>query len=203
MRPIPILFTALMLTACARSEPAATDQVEDTASSAQRVPETDAALADDPITPGSWEASAQGEAQAVLYRGDKGEQLFNIGCDMRGGLVVQRPGLVARGNLALMQMRTADVVRRVAVNAASGPRPQVEARVPYNDQLIAALLTFDEPLEVRYEGGETVVLPPSSTVSDLVRTCQQSNASGNGQPGATNDAAPAASAPAAEPPQAQ
>ena len=190
MRHIPLILLTVLATACAKSEPA--DQIsEEALNAAGPAPQTDGALAEDPVTPGSWEASAQGESQAVIFRGPEGERLFSVACDLRGGLVVQRPGLIARGNLALMQLRTADVVRRLAVNAAAGEQPQVEARAPYNDQLTAALLSFDEPLEVRYEGQDTLLLPPSPVVGDLVRTCQQvGSASGQAPVAAQNEAEP-------------
>jgi hypothetical protein len=164
-----LLMTATMIAGCARTEPASENAGEDVAAPALQ----QEAGAGERTTPGNWEASAQGESQSVTFRGRQGETLFTIACDLRGGLVVQRPGLVARGNLALMQLRTSDVVRRLAVNAGSGPQPMVEARVPYNDQLIPGLLSFDEPLEVRYEGLENLDLPPNPIVGDLVRTCQQ------------------------------
>jgi hypothetical protein len=192
-----ILLAALVLiAACARTEPADETPGDDLELANAAAAREAQAGSDDPTEAGSWEASAQGDSQSVTFRGPEGETLITVGCDVRGGLVVQRPGLVGRGNLALMQLRTADVVRRLAVNSAAGPQPRVEARVPYNDQLIAALLSFDEPLEVRYEDLEPLTLPPSPIVSDLVRTCQQT---GNA---ATQAAAQAAGAPP-EQPQAQ
>lgn len=202
-----LLIGCGLLAACARTEPA--DQSSSDPMVAPALTAEEQARADDPTTPGSWEASAQGESQAVIYRGPEGETLFTIACDLRGGLVVQRPGLVARGNLALMQLRSADVVRRLAVNASSGPGPLVEARVPYNDQLIPTLLSFDETLEVRYEGLDALTLPPNPLVGDLVRTCQQSSNAPVANPGAAppqaQDPAPAQPAqPApAQPAQAQ
>ena len=182
MTRLPLLFlTAALVTACAQTEPADSNAGDDLQQIAQ--PTIDSA--EDPTSPGNWEAGAQGEAQSVAFRNPDGETIFTIRCDLRGGLVVQRPGLIARGNLALMQLRTADVVRRLAVNAATGEQPQVEARVPYNDEVIASLMRFDEPLEVRYEGLETLVLPPNPLVADLVRTCQQTTSAGGataGQP---------------------
>ena len=166
-----LLFTAAFLAACAQTEPAETAAADDV----QEVELPTLDTAEDPTTPGNWEAGAQGEAQSVAFRNPDGQAVFTISCDLRGGLVVQRPGLVARGNLALMQLRTADVVRRLAVNAGNSGEPQVEARVPYNDEMIAALMRFDEPLEVRYEGLETLVLPANPLVGGLVRTCQQTN----------------------------
>ena len=167
-----LLLTAAFATACARTEPADPTPGEDLE---LNQPDLDAS-SEDPTTAGTWEAGAQGQSQSVAFRGPNNDVLFTLTCDIRGGLIAQRPGIVARGNLALMQLRTADIVRRLAVSAAAGPQPQVEARIPYNDQLIAGLMSFDEPLEVRYEGLETLVLPPSPLVGDLVRTCQQTSA---------------------------
>lgn len=166
------LIAALAVTACARSEPVGEDFGEDTANGANALAEE---LADDAeqVRSGSWLPGAEGAAQAIAFQEPNGEVLFSIRCDDRGGLVLQRPGPVSRGNLALMQLRTGDTVRRLAATTAAGPQPMVQASVPYNDQLIGALMTFDEPLEVSYEGLETLVLPPSPAVGDLVRTCQR------------------------------
>lgn len=186
-----LLASALMLTACARSEPANPDPGEDLELGQRGLAEQDTAMPEDPATAGNWEASASGEAQSVTFRGGQNDILLTISCDLRGGLVVQRPGLVARGNLALMQLRTADIVRRLAVNAAAGQQPLVEARIPYNDQLIPALLSFDQPLEVRYESLDTLILPPNPMVGDLVRTCQQASTSGPTAAPAPSTAPPA------------
>jgi hypothetical protein len=193
MNRFSILLLSVLAAACARTEPADPTPGEDLEEAQAPLDDLGAA---DPTTPGRWEAGAQGESQAVIFRNQQGEALFTMRCDLRGGLIVQRPGLVARGNLALMQLRTADVVRRLAVNAGAGPQPQVEARVPYNDQLIAALLSFDEPLEVRYEGLDTLNLPPSPIVGDLVRTCQQTGGTPAEAEAQTNAAQPQ---PGAEP----
>lgn len=171
-RTLPLLLmTAALLTACARTEPADPTPGEDV----EIAPAEDQSADEDPTASGIWEASAEGQSQSATFRNPQGETQFTISCDLRGGVIVQRPGLIARGNLALMQLRTADVVRRLAVSATAGPQPKVEARLPYNDSMIAALMSFDQPLEVRYEGLETLVLPPSPIVSDLVRTCQRAS----------------------------
>jgi hypothetical protein len=165
------LIAAFALAACARSEPVDEEFGEDLANADNALAE---ALADDDeqVRSGSWLPGAEGAYQAIAFQQPNGEILFRIRCDDRGGLVLQRPGLVSRGNLALMQLRTGDTVRRLAATTAAGPPPMVQASVPYNDQLIGALMTFDEPLEVSYEGLETLALPPSPAVGDLVRTCQ-------------------------------
>lgn len=168
-----MLIAALALTACARSEPVDEDFGEDVEVPANALAES-LAETEEATRSGNWLPGAEGAAQSIAFQAPDGEVLFSMRCDERGGLILQRPGLITRGNLALMQLRTGDVVRRLAVTTSAGASPQVRASVPYNDQLIGALMTFDEPLEVRVEGLETVVLPPSPAVGALVRTCQSS-----------------------------
>jgi hypothetical protein len=195
-----MLIAALGLTACARSEPVDESFGEDINIAANAAAESPTE-AEEMVRSGTWLPGAEGAAQSVAFEAANGEVLFSIRCDQRGGLILQRPGLVSRGSLALMQLGTGDVVRRLAVTTAGGETPQVQASVPYNDQLIGALMTFDEPLEVRYEGLETVVLPPSPAVGDLVRTCQSSAGAAAIGAEPANEAAPAATNATADAPE--
>ena len=128
----------------------------------------------DGMTAGGWQSAEDGGGQSVAFRSTSGELLFAIACDVRGGLLFERHGLVPRANLGLMQLRTGGVVRRLAATTASDDEPQVQARAPYNDQLIPALMRFEEPLEVRIEGLRTLMLPPSPAVRELTQRCQRS-----------------------------
>ncbi len=168
MKPI-LLLTAAALASCADTGAPVTDSDANEVAAVDVVDEKD-----DGTTSGSWQAADDGEARSVGYLAPDGELLFSIACDRRGGLVFRRHGLVARANLGLMQLRTGGDVRRLA--AATGPddQPQVQARAPYNDQLIPALMRFDQPLEVRVDGLETLVLPPSPAVGELTEACQKS-----------------------------
>jgi len=197
-----IMVAALGLTACARSEPVDEDFGQDVELTGNALAETLSEDREEDSRSGTWLPGAEGAAQSIAFQAPNGEELFSIRCDERGGLVLQRPGLVSRGNLALMQLRTGDVVRRLAVTQSGGATPQVQASVPYNDQLIGALMTFDQPLEVRVDGLETLMLPPSAAVGSLVRTCQ-SAAGAVAVVGATpGEPANTVAPPAAEEPQA-
>lgn len=196
-----LLIAAFAVTACARSEPV--DETPENIAIADPL-EDELNEDEDAAAAGSWQPGAEGAAQAIAFQAPNGELLFSIRCDIRGGLILLRPGLVTRGNLALMQLRTGDTVRRLAATTTGGSQPQVQATVPYNDQLISALMRFDEPLEVRFEGLETLVLPPSPAVGDLVRTCQQDvDAAQSVAAGGDNAVAPAPPAPAEPQPQPQ
>ena len=146
-----------------------------------------AAADDDGLTAGVWQSTADSGDRSVAFRSPNGELLFAIACDVRGGLLFERHGLVPRANLGLMQLRTGGDVRRLAATTVADEQPQVQARAPYNDQLIPALMRFEEPLEVRIEGLETLLLPASPEVRELTQRCQR----GSRPPAAAAPAAPA------------
>ena len=141
----------------------------------------------DGMTAGGWQAAADGGDRSVAFRSPDGGLLFAIACDVRGGLLFERHGFVPRANLGQMQLRTGGNVRRLAATTVADEQPQVQARAPYNDQLIPALMRFDGPLEVRIEGLETLMLPPSPEVRDLTQRCQR----GSPRPTVPGPAAPA------------
>ena len=162
----PLAFTvALLLAGCARTEEANQSQADQAGNLAAQAggPASEA----DSLTQGAWTVGSE-----ASFEGPSGAVELVIRCDQRRGLIVQRPGLVPRGQLALVQLRTGGVVRRLAVTAPVGGSAGVEAVVPYNDQLIEPLMRFDEPLEVRFAGLDTLQLPPSWQVAGFVRDCQ-------------------------------
>ncbi|HUE79806.1 MAG TPA: hypothetical protein VMN38_09265 [Sphingomicrobium sp.] len=177
-----MLLVAAALASCADSGPPAADSDPNEVAAVDVV-----GGEDDATTAGTWQAAAEAESQWVAFRAPGGELLFSLGCDRRGGLLFQRHGFVARGNLGLMQLRTGGDVRRLAATTGADDQPQVQARAPYNDQLIPALMRFDQPLEVRVDGLETLLLPPSPAVRQLTQDCQ----SRNRPAGPTNSTKPA------------
>ena len=172
-----LLLAAAALASCADTGAPATDSDPNEVATVDVVDEEN-----DGTTRGSWQAAGDAEGPSVAFRAPNGELLFSIGCDRRGGLLFRRHGLVARANLGLMQLRTGGDVRRLAATTGPDDTPQVQAKAPYNDQLIPALMRFDQPLEVRVDGLETLILPPSPAVGELTQTCQQGR---RAAPGAT------------------
>ncbi len=158
------------MASCAETGPPARESDPNATATIDLVP------ADDRTTSGTWASAGSPETPLTEFHTPTGKILFSVGCDMRGGLLLQRHGFVARANVGLMQFRTGADVRRLAVTTTSGDQPLVQARAPYNDQMIPALIRYDKPLEVRVEGLETLILPPSPAVRKLVRTCQQNPA---------------------------
>ena len=186
LRPTLLLLAAAAVASCADTGVPNTDSDSNDLAPVDVVEDKNGGT-----TSGSWQPAGEAEAQSVAFRATGGELLFSIGCDQRGGLVFRRHGLVARANLGLMQLRTGGDVRRLAATTGADDQPDVQARAPYNDQLIPALMRFDQPLEVRVEGLETLILPPSPEVGKLAEACQKGNRNAPGAP---------ATAPAAPPP---
>jgi hypothetical protein len=175
------LAAAVLLSGCARTEEAEERQADETANQAQL---NAAAGESDGLTKGAWAVGSE-----ASFEGASGAVELVIRCDQRRGLIIQRPGLVPRGQLALLQLRTGGVVRRLAVTAPIGGSAGIEAVVPYNDQLIEPLMRFDDPLEVRFAGLDTLQLPPSWQVAGFVRDCQNAGpADGNAAANAATNA---------------
>ena len=53
-----------------------------------------AAADNDGMTAGGWHSAEDGGGQSVAFRSTSGELLFAIACDVRGGLLFERHGLV-------------------------------------------------------------------------------------------------------------
>ncbi len=172
-RSLLLLAAAATLTACGKAGPAGgtseRNEIADTASAADG----------SGVTQGAWQSTGGGRENSVVFRAPDGELLFSVGCDVGRGLLFRRHGLVPRADLGMMQLRTGGAVRRLAASDADDP-PHVQARASYNDRLIPSLMRFEAPLEVRFEGLETLMLPPSQEVRELTRSCQRDD-----QPAAT------------------
>jgi hypothetical protein len=161
-----LLAAAGSLAACADAGPTGTDSERNEVAGAVGAAE------DAGLTEGAWQSTGGDRPDSFAFRAPGGELLFSIGCDVRGGLLFERHGLVTRADLGMMQLRTGGAVRRLATSDADDP-PRVVARAPYNDRLILALIRFEGPLEVRFEGLETLMLPPSPAVRELTQGCQR------------------------------
>ncbi len=167
---------ALLLVGCARSEDAATVANVDGADRA--VEGTKAPAEDDEeVAIGEWRESLQDEFAALEFGPAGATPLFSLRCDDRGGVLLQRHGTAATGDLPVMLVTIGNETRRLPVITAGGTIPMLRAVLPPRDPLLATFRA-PSPITVRIGDAAPLVLPPSPTIGTFVSVC----ASGGGRP---------------------
>lgn len=135
-------------------------------------------------TAGRWSGGTVEGKPALLFEQEGSGPAFSISCDDRGGLVLQRRGVLATGGLRMMEVTVAGETRRFAVNELETEQPVLQAIIPFNHELIAKLKSVQAPLLVAAGDSGPLMLPASPEVGALVRSCAQ--AGGGAPPGEAN-----------------
>lgn len=139
---------------------------------------------------GEWIESMQDEQTVLQFGPANTEPLFSIGCDARGGILLNRHGSVASDRGEMMTVTMGADTRNLAVNPAQGPLPRLRASVPAQDELLAQLRQAQQPIRISMGDGPPLVLPASPAIGEFIQGCSNPRA-------APRTAAPAA-APSAE-----
>jgi hypothetical protein len=196
MRPfLPFAFAAFaVLSACADSEPpeaVPTDGGGYNVVTPVKTPITDDA---EPAI-GQWIQSMQDEQPVLQFGPANTEPLFSIGCDARGGILLNRHGTVASDSGAMMTVTIGSETRNLAVNAAQGPLPRMRASVPAQDEMLAQLRQAQQPIRISMGDGPPLVLPVSPQIGEFIQGCGNPRAAPRPSPAAApasdNGAAPA------------
>lgn len=181
-------FAALaVLAACADSEPP--EAVPTDSGGAYNVVTPVKAPITDDAQPaiGQWIRSMQDEQSVLQFGPPNTEPLFSIGCDARGGIVLNRHGAVAGSSEAMMSVAIGTDSRNLAVAEAQGPLPRLRASVPAQDELLGKLRDAREPIRISMGDGPPLVLPASPAIGEFIGEC------GNPQAQRRPSAAPAPS----------
>jgi hypothetical protein len=174
----------LLLAGCARTEEASLvppDAEGYNAVQPVRTPERD----DPDVAIGEWRRSLQDEQAALEFGPAGATPLFSLRCDQRRGLLLQRHGDVAAGNLPMMLLTIGSETRRLAVTREGGTIPLLRAALAPSDPLLGALAGGPAQITVRVGDAAPLILPESPEVAGFATSC----AGGTG--GAPVDAAPA------------
>lgn len=100
------------------------------------------------------------------------EGTFSIYCDGSGGIVLQRIGEVPLTGPAMIRVTAGGETGRFAARREEGARlPTLIAKVPSQDDFMAALAEGEGELRVEIDGTPPLVLPPEPRLSDLVERC--------------------------------
>ena len=188
MRPFLTLVLAALagLGACADSEPPEAVPTDD-GGAYNVVTPVKAPIADEAEPAiGQWIQSMHDEQPVLQFGPANTEPLFSIGCDARGGILLNRHGTVASGSGAMMTVTIATETRNLAVTDAQGPLPKLRASVPSQDELLGQLRQARQPIRISMGDGPPLVLPASPVIGEFIQSC--------GNPGAARRPAPAAPA---------
>ena len=178
----PALAALAAIAACADSEPPEAVPTDD-GGAYNVVAPVKAPITDDAEPAiGQWIQSMQDEQPVLQFGPANTEPLFSIGCDARGGILLNRHGTVASDSGAMMTVTIGNETRNLAVNAAQGPLPRMRASVPAQDEMLAQLRQAQQPIRISMGDGPPLVLPVSPDISEFIKGC--------GNPGAAKRPSP-------------
>jgi hypothetical protein len=120
---------------------------------------------------GQWIESMQDEQPVLQFGPPDTEPLFSIGCDTRGGILLNRHGTVAGNAGEMMTITIGSETRNLAVNAAQGPLPKLRASVPAQDEMLLQLSQAQQPIRISMGDGPPLVLPASPAVGEFIKGC--------------------------------
>lgn len=167
---LPAAF--LLLAACARTEEASLvpPESEDGYNAVEKVrtPERD----DDDVAIGEWRTTVEDDAPALAFGPLGAAPLFSIRCDERRGLILQRHGTVATGELPMMLVQVGSDGRRLPVTAVGGTVPMLRASIPPSEELVGNLAGADAPITVRVGDAPALVMPPDPALGAFIEQCR-------------------------------
>jgi hypothetical protein len=125
---------------------------------------------------GEWIQSMQDEQTVLQFGPANTEPLFSIGCDSRGGILLNRHGSVASDRGEMMTIAMGAETRNLAVNPAQGPLPKLRAAVPAQDELLTQLRQVQQPIRISMGDGPPLVLPASPAIGEFIEDCSNPRA---------------------------
>lgn len=168
-RVLPLLV--VLAAGCARSEDASLlpSNGNEGARTVETVrPERDE---DEPAL-GEWRATLQEDQRAIEFGPRGAAPLFSLACDARRGLLLQRHGLEAAGDLPVMLVSIGSETRRLAVTGGDGPIPMLRASLNGSDTLVAAFSRTTTPIAIRIGDAAPLILPASPMIGTYIGECQ-------------------------------
>lgn len=171
MRLVLSLAALAALTGCADSEPPEAVPTDD-GGAYNVVTPVKAPITDDAEPAiGQWIQSMQDEQPVLQFGPANTEPLFSIGCDARGGIILNRHGATAANAGEMMTITSGADTRNLAVNAAQGPLPKLRAAVPAQDELLEQLSQAQQPIRISMGDGPPLVLPVAPTIGEFIQSC--------------------------------
>jgi hypothetical protein len=166
---LPIAF--VLLAGCARSEEANL-MPTDSGGSGRVAEQVRPERADEEPALGAWRDTIQDTQRALEFGPQGAPPLFSLACDGRRGLVLQRHGIQAAGDLPVMTLSIGSETRRLAVTGGDGPIPMLRASLSPSDQAAASLSHAAGPITIRIGETPPLILPPSPLIGTYIGQCE-------------------------------
>lgn len=192
MKPA-VLFSLILVAACARSEDASVRPAESNDSAAQQ-PRRDASEEQE-LTVGEWREALEGERPSLEFGPAGTTPILTIVCGEGGGLVVARRGSLPAGASAMLGVTVGTQTRQLPVTVGTGATETQNAAIPAADPLIAQWAAAQAPVTMRFGDGTPLLLPPTPLLGTFSRTCASGGgratapAAAGAEPGAADNAA--------------
>ena len=183
-------FAFLLLAGCARSEDANLLPADANVSSriAEQVrPES----SDEEPALGAWRETIQDTQRALEFGPQGAPPLFSLACDEHRGLVLQRHGQQASGDLPVMLVSVGSETRRLAVTGSGGPIPMLRAALAPSDHLADNLSQATGMIVIRIGEAPPLILPPSPLIGAYIGQCENGDVTGAASAATGNGAASA------------
>ena len=183
-------FAFLALAGCARSEDANLLPADVNASSriAEQVrPES----GDEEPALGGWRDTIQDTQRALEFGPQGAPPLFSLACDEHRGLVLQRHGQQASGDLPVMLVSVGSETRRLAVTGTGGSIPMLRAALAPSDHLADNLSEATGTIVIRIGEAPPLILPPSPLIGAYIGQCENGEVASAGSAATSNGAASA------------
>lgn len=127
-------------------------------------------LGPDRAMAGRWFGKEIAGRPAALFGPPETEAQFTIRC--AGEYLVLSRGIAMREGPVSMALMAGGKQRTVKAQAHEEPRPDIEGRLPADDEFSAILAETSNPVAVRIEDGPALRMPASDVMRDVVRQCR-------------------------------
>ena len=172
MKPAAAALSLILLaTACARTEDASVRPPESNGTysaveqvRAQNGDEREPAL-------GEWRRALQEERPALEFGPAGTAPLLTLVCGERGGLLLQRPGVIAAGAAPTLSVTVGGQGRQLPVIPVQGATPMQQAPIGPGDTLIQQLASAQGPIALRTGDGTQIILPQSPLIGQFAQGC--------------------------------
>ena len=128
------------------------------------------------FTPGEWQKTAVEGAKGLHFAARGAEPVFRMYCHGRGGIVLDRLGAEAIGDVEFMEVQAGRQVTRLAVNELEKRRRILRSIVPFNDDLLVRLAKPDGMLSIKASDTAPLALPLTPLTTELIRACERPDA---------------------------